>query len=213
MKKNLFKAGVIVFSLFMFSISFSGCKSSQKTTQDRSGSTANAYNQRIEQAKRDLLIIINDQGSMGFDEKEYRLNAIKKQNFQDQEVKDLIVRADEVLAVLRAERDANSLKEAEKQQQYVFRKSILDGFKSIANASSFTQANMYIAQTLKLYASSDVPVLIIISQEDGVKDYDRPNTIKKYLEYLKDIKKFNKEIESFVLDNNGKITEIELIKK
>ncbi len=107
----------------------------------------------------------------------------------------------------------NFQKETEKQQQFVFRKSILDGFKSIANANSFTQANIYIAQTLKLYASSDVPVLIIISQENGIKDYDRPNTIKKYLEYLKDIKKFDKDIESFVLDNNGKITEIELIKK
>ncbi len=149
---------------------------------------------------------------MSLDEKEYRLNSIKKQDFQDQEVQDLIVHADEVLDVLREERDIQSSKESEKQQQFVFRKSILDGFKAVANAKSFTQANNQIAKTLKLYAASDVPLLIIISQENGVKDYDRPTTIKKYLEYLKDVKNFDKEIESFVLDKNGKITEIELIK-
>lgn len=213
MKNNLFKVGVIVFSLIMISVSFSGCKSKQKLTQNPDGSTSGSYEQRIEQAKRDLLAIINDQGSMSLDEKEYRLNAIKKQNFPDQEVKDLIVRADEVLDVFRTERDIQAKKESENQEQFVFRKSILDGFRAVANANSFTQANVQIKKALKIYAASDVPVLIIISQENGVKDYDRPTTIKKYLEYLKDIKKFDKDIESFVLDNNGKITEIELIKK
>ncbi len=210
MKKNLFRVGVIIFSFIMFSLSFSGCKSKQKIAQDQSES---AYAQKIEQAKRDLLAIINDQGSMNLDEKEYRLNAIKQEYFQDQEVKDLIARADDALTVLRDEQDAKTREESEKQQQYVFHKSILDGFNAVASANSFSQANLHIAQALKLYASGDIPVLIIISQENGVKDYDRPTTIKKYLEYLKDVKKFDKGIESFMLDNNGKITEIELIKK
>lgn len=213
MKNNLFKVGVIVFSLIMFSVSFTGCKSKQKLTQNPDGSAFGSYEQRIEQAKRDLLTIINDQGSMSLDEKEYRLNAIKKQNFPDQEVKDLIIRADEVLDVFRAEREVQTQKENENQQDYIFRKSILDGFKAVANANSFTQANVQIQKALKIYAASDVPVLIIISQENGAKDYDRPTTIKKYLEYLKDVRKFDKNIESFMLDNNGKITEIELIKK
>jgi len=210
MKNNLFKAGVIMLSFIIFSVSFTGCKSKQNVAQD--GSAAGTQNQRIEQAKRDLLSIINDQESMSLEEKEYRLNSIKQQNFQDQEVKDLIIRTDEVLDVLRAKKDIETLKENEQQQQFVFRKSILDGFKAVAYANSFTQANVQITKTLKLYAASDVPVLIIISQENGVKDYDRPTTIKKYLEYLKDIKKFDKDIESFVVDKNGKITEIELIK-
>lgn len=213
MKKNLLKVGVIIFSLIALSVSFTGCKSKQKVTQNRSGSTTAGYEQRIEQAKRDLFTIINDQGGMGFDEKEYRLNAIKKQNFQDQEIKDLIVRAEEVMSVLRTARDKKVQEDAEEQKQFVFRKSILDGFKAVANANGFTEANMRISQTLKLYASGDVPLLIIISMENGVKDYDRPTTIKKYLEYLKDVRKFDKDIESFVLDRNEKITEIELIKK
>lgn len=211
MKNNLLKLGVIVFSFIIFSVSFTGCKSKQKIAQD--GSTIASADQRIEQAKRDLLTIINDQGAMSLDEKEYRLNSIKKQNFQDQVVKDLIIRADEVLDVLRTEREIQTQKENEQEQQFVFRKSIIDGFKAVANANSFTQANVQIKKALKIYASGDVPLLIIISQENGVKDYDRPTTIKKFLEYLKDVKRFDEDIESFVLDNNGKITEIELIKK
>lgn len=211
MKINLFKLGVILFSFVIFSVSFTGCKSKQKVAQD--SSTTSAQNQKIEQAKRDLLSIINDQGSMSLDEKEYRLNSIKNQNFTDQEVKDLIIRADEVIDALRSERDVQMQKDNETQKEFVLRKSILDGFKAVANANGFAQANVQISNALKIYAASDVPVLIIISQENGAKDYDRPTTIKKYLEYLKDVKKFDKDIESFMLDNNGKITEIELIKK
>jgi len=46
-----------------------------------------------------------------------------------------------------------------------------------------------------------------------MKDYDRPTTIRKYLEYLKDQGRFDKDIENLVVDKNGKITEVELIKK
>lgn len=212
MMKNLFKVGVIILSLATLSTSFTGCKSKKYATEDPT-STKSGYEQRIEQAKRDLLSIINDRGSMGFDEKEYRLNAIKRQNFQDQEVKDLIARADEIMSVLRAERDKKAAEDAKAQQEDQFHQQILDGFRSVANATGFTEANVRIKEALTLYASGDVPLLIIISMENGVKDYDRPTTIRKYLEYIKDVKRFDKGIESIVLDRNGKITEIELIKK
>ncbi len=211
MNKKLLQAGFIAIAFAAFSISFTGCKSKQSSTTTPSTSTA--YQQNIEKAKRELLAIINDQGSMSLDEKEYRLNAVKRQNIQDREVQDLIKRAEDVIAALKADNEAKTQKETEKEQQHVLRKTILDGFRAVANASSFTQANIQIEKALKLYATIDVPVLIIISQENGVKDYDRPTTIKKYLEYLKDVKNFDKDIESFVLDKNGKITEIELIKK
>lgn len=212
MMKNVFKVGVIIFSLATLSISFTGCKSKKYAAQDPT-STKSGYEQRIEQAKRDLLSIINDRGSMSFDEKEYRLNAIKRQNFQDQEVKDLIVRADEIMSVLRADRDKKAQEDAKAKEEDQFHQQILDGFRSVARASGFTEANTRIKEALKLYASGDVPLLIIINMENGVKDYDRPTTIRKYLEYLKDVRRFDKEIESIVLDRNGKITEIELIKK
>jgi hypothetical protein len=45
--------------------------------------------------KKDLLAIINDDGRMTLEEKEFKLNSIKRMNLQDQEVKDLIVQAEE----------------------------------------------------------------------------------------------------------------------
>ena len=210
MKRNLLNAGILTFSLLAFAVSFTGCKSKQKLAQEQA---LNAEKQRIEQAKRDLLEIINDQGSMSLEEKENRLNIIKGQNFTDQDVKDLIARAENVLAKIRADREAKARKEARKEQSRSVNQTLVDHFSSVANAYNFSEANLRIAKTLRLFASNDVPVLIIISMENGVKDYDRPTTIKKYLEYLKDVRKFDKEVESFVVDGNGKITELELIKK
>jgi len=53
----------------------------------------------------------------------------------------------------------------------------------------------------------------VINESGGTVDYDEPTTIRKYLEYLKDQKRNNAEVRNLVLDNNGKITEVELVKK
>jgi hypothetical protein len=54
--------------------------------------------------------------------------------------------------------------------------------------------------------------LIVIHEEGGVKDYDEPTTIKKYLEYLKDTKK-NLNYISDIRLAGGKVTELELKRK
>lgn len=213
MKKNLFNTGILVISMIVLLLSVSGCKSKQKIAQEEA---ATAYAQKIEQAKQDLLAIINDQGSMSLEEKENRLNVIKGQNFQDAEVQGLIKRAEEVLARLRQKmlNDKKQQEEDAKQRaQQQFKDDVLTSFRSVASASSFEVANQRIARALRMFASEDIPLLIIISQENGMKDYDRPTTIRKYLEYLKDQGRFDKDIENLVIDKNGKITEIELIKK
>lgn len=213
MKKNLFNAGVLVLTMVVLLLSVSGCKSKQKVAQEQA---AAAYAQKIEQAKQDLLAIINDQGSMSLEEKENRLNVIKAQNFQDAEVQALIKRAEDVLAKLKQqvqEQKKRDKTNAKKKEQQHFRNDVLAHFKSVAGAASFAEANQLIANALKMFASEDIPLLIIISQENGMKDYDRPTTIRKYLEYLKDQGRFDKYIENLIVDKNGKITEIELIKK
>ncbi|UII32919.1 nucleoid-structuring protein H-NS [Fulvivirga ulvae] len=86
-------------------------------------------------------------------------------------------------------------------------------FSAIANASSTTSANQTINEALTLFASPQVPVLIVISEEDGQKDYDRPVTIKEYLNYLKDQKKNINDIGDLQYDSSGRITELELIKR
>jgi hypothetical protein len=85
-------------------------------------------------------------------------------------------------------------------------------FDAIANADNVSSANSSINEALSMFASAETPVLIVISEEAGKKDYDRPTTIKAYLNYLKDQKKNLNRIESLKVDGYGKITELELMK-
>jgi len=85
-------------------------------------------------------------------------------------------------------------------------------FDAIANASNVASANNSINEALALFASSEAPVLVVISEEAGKKDYDRPTTIKAYLNYLKDQRKNVNYIDNLKVDGSGKITEVELRK-
>jgi hypothetical protein len=85
-------------------------------------------------------------------------------------------------------------------------------FNAIATSPSVTSANNSINEALTLFASPETPVLIVISEEAGQKDYDRPTTIRNYLNYLKDQKKNMNKVSNLQFDSNGKITEVELRK-
>jgi len=85
-------------------------------------------------------------------------------------------------------------------------------FESIARSGNVSSANASINEALTLFASPDTPVLIVISEENGQKDYDRPTTIRQYLNYLKDTKNNANSISNLQLDASGKITEVELKK-
>jgi len=85
-------------------------------------------------------------------------------------------------------------------------------FSSIASANNPASANTTINEALALFASPNTPVLIVISESGGQKDYDRPTTIKDYLNYVKDQKKNANKISNLQFDNSGKITEVELSK-
>ena len=85
-------------------------------------------------------------------------------------------------------------------------------FESIARSGNSASANGSINEALSMFASPDTPVLIVISEESGQKDYDRPTTIRQYLNYLKDTKNNANSISNLQFDNSGKITEVELKK-
>ena len=85
-------------------------------------------------------------------------------------------------------------------------------FQSIASSNNVASANSSINEALALFASPDTPVLIVISEENGQKDYDRPTTIRQYLNYLKDTKNNANTISDLQFDNAGKISEVELKK-
>lgn len=85
-------------------------------------------------------------------------------------------------------------------------------FASIASASNVTAANQSIQEVLAMFSNAETPLLIVIHEEGGVKDYEEPTTIKKYLEYLKDTKK-NLNYISDIRMAGGKVTELELKRK
>ncbi len=86
-------------------------------------------------------------------------------------------------------------------------------FNSVANANNLQSANSTIQETLSMFSNQETPVLIVIHEESGIKDYDEPTTISKYLEYLKDTKQNLNFISDIRLDGNGRVSELELRRK
>lgn len=83
-------------------------------------------------------------------------------------------------------------------------------FNSIANSSNLQSANNTIREAMGMFSNQNTPVLIVIHEQSGVKDYDEPTTIDKYLNYLKDTKKNLNFISDIRMDGSGKVTELEL---
>lgn len=86
-------------------------------------------------------------------------------------------------------------------------------FSAISSSGNAASANSSITEALALFASDQTPVLIVIHESGGQKDYDKPTTIKDYLNYLKDQKKQADKIGNLQFDGSGKITEVELVKQ
>lgn len=107
------------------------------------------------------------------------------------------------------------VKEAEKPVKTEVEKStegkIDDLFQEIADARDVNMANNNIREVLSYFESKDTPVFIAFYKEDGKKDYDKPTTIEKYLNYLKDQKKNPYKIDIAIYNDAGKIEELELI--
>ena len=116
-------------------------------------------------------------------------------------------------AALKEQEAAEAEKRAAEARASEPRSKLNQYFKSISNAANVYSANSSIDEALSLFASADAPVLIVISESGGQKDYDRPTTIRAYLNYLKDQKKNADTISDLKFDNSGKITEVELKKK
>lgn len=208
--------------LLLFAVtlgSTTSCKSKKRLAREQA---AKEYAMKVEQAKKDLNAILNNETNWTLDQKQQRVDTIKSWQLEDEEVKRLIGLVEQKLAAERAE----SLRKAEEERlrkeeeeekgrkQNTGKYSVLENhFMSIAGAPSISVANERIAQALQLFASPDVPVLIIISQAGGFNDYDRPTTIRRYLDWLKDQKVSPNRVEQAKYDSNGRITELELIKR
>jgi hypothetical protein len=116
----------------------------------------------------------------------------------------------------RKEAEEAARRDAEARQQQTLsnepKAKLNQYFQAIATSSNTASSNGSINEALTLFASPETPVLIVISEEGGQKDYDRPSTIRQYLNYLKDTKNNRNSITNLQFDNSGKITELELRK-
>ena len=187
------------------------CKSKKKLAKEAAEAE---YKSKVEEATRDLNAILDDETLWTLEEKEARVQTIKDWNLQNAEVDDLLFQVEKKLARERAQKEEEARRAAEEQEQAAAADVVLGrNFNSIANAGSISEANRVINETLAMFESPNTPVLIIIKQNAGFNDYDRPTTIENYLNYLKDQKKATEKISDIKYNSNGKINELELIKK
>jgi hypothetical protein len=111
----------------------------------------------------------------------------------------------------KAEEEAQAKHETESKEKAPYA-VLAQYFESISQSDNLNSANTSINEVLTMFASPQTPVLIVISESNGQKDYDRPTTIVSYLNYLKDQKKNINKISNLQFDSSGKITEVELRK-
>ncbi len=205
--------------LMLSSTGISGCKSKKKRAEEekaRIEALEAAERERFlndVRAQLDEIITYTVRDLADLEAKERELQDIE--NLEDWQESDILVQIRKAKYHLSQERDR--LTQAQEQQpgqsdppgMASIKSNVEQAFRSIANASGTQQANAEINRALDLFSSPDVPVLVIISN-DG--DYDRPTTISRYLNYLKDQRKNPNRVHRVALDNQGRIREIELIK-
>lgn len=214
MKNKITTVVMILLAAFITLGGTTSCKSKKRLAKEAAEAE---YKARVAEAVKDLTAILDDETPWTLEEKEHRVQTIKNWNLQNPEVDDLLFQTEKKLARERAqaEQEAEEARQrAIAQAQAQQPKNVLEtNFARIASSSNTTQANSIINETLKLFESNSTPVLIIISQAGGFNDYDRPTTIENYLNYLKDQKISRNQVANLKFNDNGKITEVELIKK
>ena len=211
MKSKITTVMMVLLAAFITIGGTTSCKSKKQLAKEAAEAE---YKSRVEQAVKDLSAILDDETLWTLEEKEARVQTIKDWNLQNAEVDDLLFQVEKKLARERAQREEEERNQQQQQQQQEEANVTLErNFGSIARAGVTSQANRLINETLGLFESKNTPVLIIIKQNAGFNDYDRPTTIENYLNYLKDQKKATEKVYQIKYNANGKINELELIKK
>ena len=213
MVKNLKSIIILAMVALVTICGATSCKSSGKMSKKE-------YKTKVEQATKDLNAILNNETEWSLEEQQARVNEIKQVDFskKNPEIVEMIERAEAKIARELAERErlAEEQRIAEEQrlreieEQNKPKTSLADYFTMIASAKDAATANSTITEALKLFESPDAVVLIRLN---NYGDYDRPTTAVNYLNYLKDQKKVNVNVDNVKYNDNKKITELELIKK
>ncbi len=187
------------------------CKAKQKAAEKEA---AALLAKQTDQAKKDLISLLSDNNKKSLEEKEQDLQAIKDLGLTDPEVLKLIEKAEAKLA---AEREA--LRNGEvpvtgtETTLQAKQRALSSALTAISNSRSPEEANRKISETLRLFSSPEALVLIVIAEENGNKDYDKPSTIKRYLDYLKDTGNAPDALSQMTMDDRGLISEVEFNKR
>ena len=208
------KSIIIIAMVTLVTISgATSCKSSK-------GMSKKEYKATVAQATKDLNAILNDETEWTLEEQQARLNELKAIDFskKNPEIVEMIERAEAKIAKAMEEKERQEEEErlAEEQrlrdleEQNKPKTGLADYFNIIANATDVATANNAIKEALKLFESPDAVVLIRLN---NYGDYDKPTTAVNYLNYLKDQKKINVNVDNIKYNEENKITELELIKK
>lgn len=148
----------------------------------------------------------------------------KKKAMEARQAAEEKARMEQEAALQKQKQEEEARRKAEEEQQARLQKEndlkarepkakLQEYFNAIAGSGSANSANSSIQEALTLFSSEDTPVLIVIHEEGGQKDYDKPTTIKQYLNYIKDVKKSPDKVGEIQFDSSGKIKELELIKQ
>ncbi|MFH1160926.1 MAG: hypothetical protein V1733_08265 [bacterium] len=164
------------------------------------------HEQQVAAARNKLYDLIVNKQNLSADELEAEMNAIKAQNLNNTEIDELIGRLEKKISEMRQYSSVETTLKAKLEGSF---QAIVDATK----AGNTSMANSLINSALNYFSSPDVPVLIIISREGAIVDYDKPTTIGKYLNFVKDQKDNRNAVDSYQLDAAGKIKELDLIKK
>lgn len=195
-----------------------GCRKKKELAEEMARQEALATKSKMEAVG--VLERLLTKSARDFDElaqMEADLASIKSQNIDDSEVMVLTRKAEYHLKQererLEKERTAaQAAASAEAESQNVGPR-IDQLFGDISSAGNEAIANLKIEELIGMFSSDRTPVLIVISQSGSSVDYDRPTTIRKYLNYIKDTGNNTNRVRNVVLDANGRIKELELIKQ
>jgi len=159
--------------------------------------------QKVDRMRASLLDMLLNKDNLTADQLEEALSELKAEGISP-ELSDLVARVEKKILDMRKSTTNLPLK----TQLW----NSFQGIADAAKAGNLTQADNTIKNTLQYFSSTDVPVLIIISREAGIVDYDKPTTIGRYLQFIKDQKSNRNAIEAMQLDGSGRIKELDLIK-
>jgi hypothetical protein len=165
--------------------------------------------QRVDAARAQLLDMLLNKDNKNADQLQAELDKVSAdvKDLNYGELNELIARVQKKIDDMRSTSGAGNVP---------LKTQLENTFQDIATAGksgNLTQSGNLIKTALGLFSSDDTPVLIIVDRSGSTIDYDKPTTIKRYLYLLQDQGASRNGVDSYQLDTNGKIKELDLIKK